>query len=89
MKKIRVAVNGYGTIGKRGADAVRRQKDMELVGVADMVMICPQLLGHRSSSLTSTVPTPEQETTPHWDSVSCPDGTLHRLTSREGRLSYK
>ena len=31
---IRVAVNGYGTIGKRVADAVAAQPDMELVGVA-------------------------------------------------------
>lgn len=31
---IRVAVNGYGTIGKRVADAVAVQPDMELVGVA-------------------------------------------------------
>lgn len=33
----RVGVNGYGVIGKRVADAVRRQPDMELVGVADVV----------------------------------------------------
>lgn len=32
--KVRVAVNGFGTIGKRVADAVARQPDMELVGVA-------------------------------------------------------
>ena len=31
---IRVAVNGYGTIGKRVADAVARQSDMTLVGVS-------------------------------------------------------
>jgi glyceraldehyde-3-phosphate dehydrogenase (NAD(P)) len=31
---VRVAVNGYGTIGKRVADAVARQPDMQLVGVA-------------------------------------------------------
>ena len=31
--KVKVAVNGYGTIGKRVADAVSRQKDMEVVGV--------------------------------------------------------
>ncbi|MFB6191798.1 MAG: type II glyceraldehyde-3-phosphate dehydrogenase [Haloarculaceae archaeon] len=31
---IRVAVNGYGTIGKRVADAVAAQPDMELAGVA-------------------------------------------------------
>ncbi|MEO7989303.1 MAG: hypothetical protein ABI663_07165 [Chryseolinea sp.] len=30
MKKIRVAVNGYGVIGKRVADAVTLQDDMEL-----------------------------------------------------------
>ncbi|HEV2316086.1 MAG TPA: type II glyceraldehyde-3-phosphate dehydrogenase [Thermoplasmata archaeon] len=30
---VRVAVNGYGTIGKRVADAVARQRDMKLVGV--------------------------------------------------------
>jgi len=31
---IRVGVNGYGTIGKRVADAVRLQPDMQLTGVA-------------------------------------------------------
>ena len=34
--KIRVALNGYGVIGKRVAAAVRVQDDMELVGVADI-----------------------------------------------------
>jgi glyceraldehyde-3-phosphate dehydrogenase (NAD(P)) len=33
---IRVAVNGYGVIGKRVADAVRVQEDMDLVGVSDV-----------------------------------------------------
>lgn len=36
-KRVRVAVNGYGVIGKRIADAVALQDDMELVGVADVV----------------------------------------------------
>ena len=36
-KKVRVGVNGYGVIGKRVADAIRLQPDMELVGVADVV----------------------------------------------------
>jgi len=36
-KRVRVAVNGYGVIGKRVADAVTRQDDMELVGVVDVV----------------------------------------------------
>jgi len=33
---IRVGVNGYGVIGKRVADAVKLQTDMELVGVCDL-----------------------------------------------------
>ncbi|WFO75078.1 type II glyceraldehyde-3-phosphate dehydrogenase [Desulfurococcaceae archaeon MEX13E-LK6-19] len=33
MSRIRVGVNGYGTIGKRVAEAVAKQPDMELVGV--------------------------------------------------------
>ena len=32
--RVRVAINGFGTIGKRVADAVAKQPDMELVGVA-------------------------------------------------------
>ena len=36
-KNIRVAVNGYGVIGKRVADAVRLQPDMKLMGVGDVV----------------------------------------------------
>ncbi|MCC7205923.1 MAG: type II glyceraldehyde-3-phosphate dehydrogenase [Anaerolineae bacterium] len=37
QQKVRVAVNGYGVIGKRIADAVAAQDDMELVGVADVI----------------------------------------------------
>jgi glyceraldehyde-3-phosphate dehydrogenase (NAD(P)) len=33
---IRVGINGYGVIGKRVADAVRLQVDMDVVGVADV-----------------------------------------------------
>lgn len=36
MKKIKVAVNGYGVIGKRVADAITLQEDMELSGVCDI-----------------------------------------------------
>lgn len=36
MKKIKVAVNGYGVIGKRVADAVALQIDMELTGICDV-----------------------------------------------------
>jgi len=33
MAKVKVAVNGFGVIGKRAADAVSKQDDMELLGV--------------------------------------------------------
>lgn len=36
-KKTKVAINGYGVIGKRIADAVRSQPDMEVVGVSDVI----------------------------------------------------
>jgi glyceraldehyde-3-phosphate dehydrogenase (NAD(P)) len=36
-QKVRVAVNGYGVIGKRIADAVALQDDMELIGVSDVI----------------------------------------------------
>jgi glyceraldehyde-3-phosphate dehydrogenase (NAD(P)) len=36
-QKVRVAVNGYGVIGKRVADAVEQQPDMALVGIGDVV----------------------------------------------------
>ena len=36
MKKIKVAVNGYGVIGKRVADAILMQSDMELLGICDV-----------------------------------------------------
>lgn len=36
MKKINVAVNGYGVIGKRVAEAVMLQPDMNLVGICDV-----------------------------------------------------
>jgi glyceraldehyde-3-phosphate dehydrogenase (NAD(P)) len=35
-QRIQVAINGYGVIGKRVADAVVLQDDMELAGVADI-----------------------------------------------------
>ena len=37
MKKVKVGIIGYGVIGKRVADAVVLQNDMELVGVCDVV----------------------------------------------------
>ena len=33
MSKAKIAINGYGTIGKRVGDAVSAQDDMEIIGV--------------------------------------------------------
>lgn len=37
LGRVRVAVNGYGVIGKRVAEAVAKQDDMVLAGIADVV----------------------------------------------------
>ncbi|WP_292485128.1 type II glyceraldehyde-3-phosphate dehydrogenase [Methanohalobium sp.] len=34
MDKVKVGINGYGTIGKRVADAIHQQEDMELIGIS-------------------------------------------------------
>ena len=36
MKQILVGINGYGVIGKRVADAIQLQQDMDLIGVVDV-----------------------------------------------------
>jgi glyceraldehyde-3-phosphate dehydrogenase (NAD(P)) len=36
-KKIKVAINGYGVIGKRVADALQLQEDVKFVGVCDVI----------------------------------------------------
>ncbi len=36
QKRVRVAVNGYGVIGKRVVEAVAVQDDMRLVGISDV-----------------------------------------------------
>ncbi len=48
MNKIRVAVNGYGVIGKRVADAVILQDDMELAGVCDVTTDWPIEIAERN-----------------------------------------
>ena len=56
-KRIRVAVNGYGVIGKRVADAVARQDDMQLVGVVDVVADWrPQVALRRGMPLFGAAP---------------------------------
>ena len=51
MSPVKVALNGYGVIGKRVADAIRQQEDMELLGVCDVVtdyrIKVASVLGHK------------------------------------------
>ncbi len=49
MRRIKVAVNGYGTIGKRVAEAIMLQPDMELVGIAKTKPDYAALLAYRTS----------------------------------------
>ncbi|MET1101953.1 MAG: type II glyceraldehyde-3-phosphate dehydrogenase [Pyrodictiaceae archaeon] len=59
MRRIKVGVNGYGTIGKRVADAILRQPDMELVGIVktrpDYVAYHAVKRGIRLYTLSGTV----------------------------------
>jgi glyceraldehyde-3-phosphate dehydrogenase (NAD(P)+) (phosphorylating) len=63
--KIRVALNGYGVIGKRVADAVARQDDMALVGIADIAtdwrMRAAARKGHRLFAATPDKADPMRE----------------------------
>ena len=57
QRRARVAVNGYGVIGKRVADAVAAQDDMELVGVADVVYDYPiRVAAERGYPIYASVP---------------------------------
>lgn len=56
-KGVRVAVNGYGVIGKRVADAVAKQDDMQLVGVADVAADWrPRVAVQRGMALFASTP---------------------------------
>lgn len=46
MVKAKIAVNGYGTIGKRVADAVRAQDDMEVIGISKTKPNYEAAVGH-------------------------------------------
>lgn len=54
--KIRVAVNGYGVIGKRVADAVACQDDLVLAGVADVGAEWRiRVVGHKGDALYARI----------------------------------
>jgi glyceraldehyde-3-phosphate dehydrogenase (NAD(P)) len=78
--KVRVAVNGYGVIGKRVADAVALQDDMELVGVADIVYDYRiRVAVERGYPIYASVPEKRAE----MEAAGIPvAGTLHDLLER-------
>ncbi len=54
--KVKVAINGYGTIGKRVADAVSLQGDMEVVGVTKTRPDFEAKMGAEKYSLYAAIP---------------------------------
>ncbi|MEJ7930204.1 type II glyceraldehyde-3-phosphate dehydrogenase [Ramlibacter sp. AN1015] len=79
-KGIRVAVNGYGVIGKRVADAVAQQIDMHVVGVADVVADWrPRVALERGFSLFAATPEADQTMRSAGLQVT---GTLEQLLTR-------
>lgn len=54
--KVKVAINGYGTIGKRVADAVSLQDDMEVVGVTKTKPDFEARMGAEKYSLYAAIP---------------------------------
>ncbi|WP_456370377.1 type II glyceraldehyde-3-phosphate dehydrogenase, partial [Geoglobus sp.] len=54
--RVKVAINGYGTIGKRVADAVSLQNDMEVVGVTKTKPDFEARMGAEKYSLYAAIP---------------------------------
>jgi glyceraldehyde-3-phosphate dehydrogenase (NAD(P)) len=72
-----VAVNGFGVIGKRVADAVGLQSDMKLVGVSDVVSDYRIKLAHAKGY---TIYASDQEKRPEMENAGFPvAGTLDDL----------
>ncbi|KGK98933.1 glyceraldehyde-3-phosphate dehydrogenase [Methanococcoides methylutens] len=65
MTKAKVAINGYGTIGKRVADAVMLQDDMEIIGIAktrpNFETVIAQEKGYHVYTLADRVEAMEKE----------------------------
>jgi glyceraldehyde-3-phosphate dehydrogenase (NAD(P)) len=77
---IKVGVNGYGTIGGRVADAVTKQKDMELVGVTKFT---PDYRAKLAVDRDIKVYLAEQELAPKFEKAKIPThGTLQDLIKK-------
>ncbi len=76
----RIGVNGYGTIGRRVAHAIRLQDDMELVGV---VKTRPDYYALQARSQGIPLYTPSQEAAEAFDKAGIRvEGTLEDLLAR-------
>ena len=56
---VKVAINGYGTIGKRVADAIDAQDDMEILalpkqGHPSVVTCCPERISSTARTMRKT-----------------------------------
>ena len=82
MKKTKVAVVGYGTIGQRLADGVARQDDMELVGIADVApTLALRALQERGMPYNLYCPIPDK--VPTLEKAGIPvSGTLDQLLDK-------
>jgi len=78
--KVRVGVNGYGTIGKRVAYAVSRQDDMELIGVTKTK---PDFEAYRAKELGIPVYAASEDFLPRFEKAGFEvEGTLNDLLER-------
>jgi glyceraldehyde-3-phosphate dehydrogenase (NAD(P)) len=76
---IRVAINGYGTIGRRVADAIAVQKDMELVGATK---VKPDYRAKVAAQKGIPLYVPNQEAAAAFDKAKMPyAGDLSKLLS--------
>ena len=82
MKKTKVAVVGYGTIGQRLADGVKLQGDMELVGIADVApTLALRALQEKGMPYDLYCPVPAN--VPLLEAIGIPvKGTLEQLLSQ-------
>lgn len=77
---IRVGVNGYGTIGRRVADAVLKQADMELVGITKAK---PDYRARISQDKGITLYAPDEKTLQSFKAAGySPKGTLEDMLQR-------
>lgn len=78
--KIKVGINGYGTIGKRVAYAVTKQDDMELIGVTKTK---PDFEAYRAKELGIPVYAASEEFLPRFEKAGFEvEGTLNDLLEK-------